>query len=88
MAYAQLERGILRERVKAGMERARKQGVQIGRPRVTTRKGFKRRFGDILERLGREEISRRRAAKELGIGYATLKRLLDTGNGATEEGAD
>ena len=77
VAYAQLERGILRERVKAGMDRARKQGVQICRPRVMDRKGFKRRFGDILERLRREEISRRRAANELGIGYATLKRLLD-----------
>ena len=45
VAYAQLERGILRERVKAGMERARKQGRRIGRPRVTDRKGFNRRFG-------------------------------------------
>ena len=76
-AYAQLERGILRERVKAGMDRARKQGKRIGRPRVTDRKGFKHRFGAILERLRRGEISRRRAANELGIGYATLKRLID-----------
>ena len=35
VAYAQLERGILRERVKAGMDRARKQGHRIGRPKVT-----------------------------------------------------
>ena len=79
VAYAQLERGILRERVRAGMARARKQGHKIGRPRVTDRKGFKRRFGDILERLNAGDISRRRAANELGIGYATLKRLLDSG---------
>jgi DNA invertase Pin-like site-specific DNA recombinase len=78
VAYAQLERGILRERVKAGMDRARKQGKRIGRPKVTDRKGFKKRFGDILERLIRGEIFRRQAAKELNIGYATLKRLLDT----------
>ncbi len=77
VAYAQLERGILRERVRAGMERARKQGHRIGRPRVTDRRGFNRRFGDILERLRQGELSRRRAASELGIGYATLKRLLD-----------
>ena len=77
VAYAQLERGILRERVKAGMDRARRQGRRIGRPRVTDRKGFNRRFGDILERLRDGNLSRRRAAKELGIGYATLKRLLD-----------
>ncbi len=77
VAYAQLERGILRERVKAGMERARKQGRRIGRPRVTERKGFNRRFGAVLERLSGGDISRRQAARELGIGYATLKRLLD-----------
>ena len=77
VAYAQLERGILRERVKAGMDRARRQGRQIGRPRVMDRKGFKKRFGAILERLNGGSISRRQAAKELKIGYATLKRLLD-----------
>ena len=77
VAYAQLERGILRERVKAGMDRARKQGQRIGRPSVWVRKGFKGRFGDILGRLNDGSISRRKAAKELGIGYATLKRLLD-----------
>ena len=86
VAYAQLERGILRERVKAGMERARKQGHQIGRPRVTDRKGFKRRFGAILERLRNGTISRRQAAKELGIGYATLKHLIDAQPGGGGHG--
>jgi DNA invertase Pin-like site-specific DNA recombinase len=88
VAYAQLERGILRERVKAGMDRARKQGKRIGRPRVTDRRGFQKRFGAILERLIRGEISRRQAAKELNIGYATLKRLLDQQNSRpTQESA-
>ena len=77
VAYAQLERGILRERVRAGMERARKQGHKIGRPRVMDRRGFKRRFGAVLEHLQKGDISRRQAAKELDIGYATLKRLID-----------
>jgi len=76
VAYAQLERGILRERVKAGMERARKQGHKIGRPRVIDRRGFKRRFGVVLERLQQGNISRSQAAKELDIGYATLLRLI------------
>ena len=77
VAYAQLERGILRERVKAGMDRARREGRQIGRPRVTDRPGFKKRFGAVLERLQEGELSRRQAANELNIGYATFKRLLD-----------
>ncbi len=76
-ALAEFEMELIRERVKAGMDRARRQGRQIGRPRVMDRKGFKKRFGDILERLNGGAISRRQAAIELGIGYATLKRLLD-----------
>ena len=79
VSLAKFELELIRERVKAGMDRAPRQGIKIGRPRVTDRKGFKRRFGDILERLSGEKISRRQAAKELGIGYATLKRLLDLG---------
>jgi len=77
VAYAQLERGILRERVKAGMDRARKQGHRIGRPRVTERKGFRKRFGAVLERLREGTLSKRKAARELGIGHATLNRLLN-----------
>jgi putative DNA-invertase from lambdoid prophage Rac len=78
VAYAQLERGILRERVKAGMARAKAQGHRIGRPRVMDRKGFKGRFGVVLERLTRGQVSHCQAAKELGIGYATLKRLIES----------
>ncbi len=77
VAFAQLERGILRERVRAGMERARRQGRRIGRPPVTERRGFQSRFGAVLERISDGTLSRRRAAVEVGIGYATLKRLLD-----------
>ena len=52
--------------------------IKIGRPKVTDRPGFNHRFGDILERLASNQVSRNKAAKELGIGYATLKRLLDS----------
>ena len=78
-SLAEFELELIRERVKAGMDRARRQGIKIGRPKVTDRKGFDRCFGDILERLNDGSISRRQAAKELGIGFATLKRLLDSG---------
>lgn len=76
-AVAEFELELIRERVKAGMDRARRQGKRIGRPRVTDRPGFKKRFGAVLERLSEGDISRRKAAQELGIGYATLKRLMD-----------
>ena len=76
-SLAEFELELIRERVKAGMDRARRQGKRIGRPKVTDKRGFKNRFGAVLVRLRSGEISRRKAAKELNIGYATLKRLLD-----------
>ena len=76
-AVAEFELEMIRERVKAGMDRARRQGKRIGRPSVMDRRGFKKRFAAVLERLNAGEISRRLAAQELGIGYATLKRLID-----------
>ena len=66
-----------RDLVLAGMERARQRGKRIGRPRVTERLGFLTGLAAVMERLDLGLISRREAAKELAIGYATLKRLLD-----------
>ena len=76
-ALAEFELEMIRERVKAGMDRARRQGKQIGRPRVTDRRGFQIKFEEVVCQLNAGEISRRKAANELRIGYATLKRLLD-----------
>ena len=78
-ALAEFELEMIRERVKTGMERARRQGKLIGRPKVTERKGFKLRFGAVLERLRSGEISLSKAASELGVGRSTLRRLLDAG---------
>jgi hypothetical protein len=77
-----------RELVMAGMERARLQGKRIGRPKVIEREGFLQRFEAVVERIGPGGISRRRAAKELNIGYATLKRLLDTQTQPAERSTD
>jgi site-specific DNA recombinase len=52
--------------MKLGMEKARAKGHRISRPRVTDRKGFKVRYGAILERLTQGQVSRRKAAQELG----------------------
>jgi transposase len=72
-----VKRCIHGQLVLAGMERAREQGKRIGRPSVTERDGFSQRFMAAVERLEQGGISRRQAARELAIGYATLKRLLD-----------
>ena len=68
---------VHRDLVVAGMERARQQGKRIGRPPVNERPEFAPRFAQVVERLDAGGLSRRKAARELDIGYATLKRLLD-----------
>lgn len=87
-ALAEFELETIRERVKAGMDRARRQGKRIGRPKVIDRRGFKGRFEAIVHRLDAGDISRRKAAKEMGIGYATLKRLIDAGADAVSQETD
>ncbi len=66
-----------RDLVRAGMDRARQEGRRIGRPKVTERPEFAERFAAAVGRIGPGGLSRRQASKELVIGYATLKRLLD-----------
>lgn len=78
VAYAQLERGILSERTKAGMERARRQGKRIGRPPVTARPRFEERGAEVRTELEAGRMSRREAAQKLGVGYATVLRLLQS----------
>ncbi|MDA8064642.1 MAG: recombinase family protein [Thermaerobacter sp.] len=77
VAYAQLERGILAERTKAGMDRAKRQGKRIGRPPVTARPGFAQRWAAVRADLEAGHISRSEAARRLDCGYATLLRLLE-----------
>lgn len=59
------------------MERARQAGKQIGVIPVEEREGFAERFAPILAQLEQKAITRRQAAKELGISGPTLKRILD-----------
>ena len=78
VAFAQLEKATMAERIRAGMDRARRQGKHIGRPPRMAEKGFRERWEDVRARLASGKIpSRRKAAVELGVGYPTLKLLLE-----------
>jgi DNA invertase Pin-like site-specific DNA recombinase len=82
VAYAQLERGILAERVRAGMARARREGRHIGRPGGTTTPDFSERWAGIRPRILDGRLSRREAAHALGVSRSTvLRRLRDEGAG-------
>ena len=85
VAFAGLERGILAERVKAGMERARREGRSMGRPRAAERAKVAGKAPQILGRYAAGEITLRTAAKELGVGPATVIRMRD---GLRSQGGD
>ena len=72
-----------RELTRAGMERARQAGKQIGVLRVEERDGFAEKFAMVLVQLETKAITRRQAANNLGISGPTLKRVLDDHLAAT-----
>ncbi len=77
-AVAEMERELIADRVKEGMRHAARQGKRIGRPPVTARPAFTRRWPTVRAEVVAGHLSRRQAARRLGIGTATLARLLAT----------
>jgi transposase len=80
-----MRKKIHSELTKAGLERARQAGKRVTLPRVEEREGFAEKFTPILEQLERKAITRKQAAKELGISGPTLKRVLDDHLAATRQ---
>ena len=76
-SLAEFELELIRERVKAGMDRARRQGKRIGRPTVCRTGEDSNAVLELFRSALAKKISPSAAAKELGIGYSTLKRQLD-----------
>lgn len=78
-AVAEMERELIADRVREGMRHAARQGVRIGRPPVSARPGFAARWTRVQRDLAAGAVSRRQGARRLGIGTATLGRLLAAG---------
>jgi len=68
-AIAEFERDLIRDRVRAGMKRARAQGSRIGRPRAAVDLG---RVA-MLQARGR---GLRAIARELGVSAMSVSRAL------------
>lgn len=79
-AGAEMERSLIADRVREGMAHARRQGKQIGRPRVEGRRGFRADWAEVEPQVRAGTLSRRAAAAQLGIGQGTLARLLGSGS--------
>ena len=75
-AVAEFERGLIRERVKEGMANAKRKGARIGRPSAAARPAVARRLPGIAAEIDAGTLSKRQAAKRLGVGAPTLDRLL------------
>ena len=69
--FAEFERGILRERVKAGIAEARRRGTRHGRPPTVAHQG------EAVRQLAADGLSKSAIARQLGIGRTSVRRLLD-----------
>jgi DNA invertase Pin-like site-specific DNA recombinase len=76
-SFAQFEKALIAERVRAGMTRARRQGAQFGRPRVQ----LNGEWAEVRQQLQAGGLSQRAAARRLGVSQATVCRLIHNGSG-------
>src|SRR2546427_11558082 len=68
--FAEFERGILRERVKAGIAEARRRGTRHGRPPTVAHQA------EAVQQLYAEGLSKSAIARRLGIGRTSVRRFL------------
>jgi DNA invertase Pin-like site-specific DNA recombinase len=70
-AFAEFERGMIRQRIHAGLKRAIEAGKTLGRPRISA--AVEKRIQDRL-RAGMGII---KVAREVGVGNGTVQRIAD-----------
>ena len=68
--FAEFERAMIQERVRAGIARARVAGKRLGRPSIAP--GVTRQ----IRLLSKQGISQRRIAKQVRVGLGTVNRVL------------
>jgi DNA invertase Pin-like site-specific DNA recombinase len=68
--FAEFERGIIRERVNAGLARAREKGVTLGRPRIDA--AVEKR----IKALRKKGFGMLKIGRELGIGTSAVQRVI------------
>ncbi len=68
--FAEFERAMIRERVHAGLSRARKEGKRLGRPKVS------RKTERAIQAARAEGKGINRIAIDLGVGSSTVRRVI------------
>ena len=69
--FAEFERAMIKERINAGLARARAQGKTLGRPKVSLKVENK------IKKLRATGKGIRKIASELSVGVSTVKRIVD-----------
>ena len=75
--FAEFERAMIQERVRAGLNRARAQGKALGRPKVSTEVERK------VMRLHSQGVGMLRIAGLVGCGSGTVQRIVKAGADTT-----
>jgi DNA invertase Pin-like site-specific DNA recombinase len=70
--FAEFERAMIQERVRAGLARARDEGVRLGRPPIPPE--LEERIRAALDKPGRTEGVRKIAAR-FGVNPKTVQRI-------------
>ena len=68
--FAEFERSMIQERVRAGLERAREQGKVLGRPKVSTR------IETLIRQKRGKGMGILKIAREVGVGTSVVQRVL------------
>ncbi len=79
LSFAQMERELIRERVKSGLEEAKRSGKTLGRPKGRKgKKSLKEKYSKELKTLkANENLSLREAAKLTGLSVNTIRKLKE-----------
>ena len=68
--FAEFERAMMADRIKAGLNRARAEGKQIGRPKVSAQ------VEDRIRELRSQKRGMLWIAREVGVGTGTVQRVV------------
>jgi DNA invertase Pin-like site-specific DNA recombinase len=77
--FAEFERAIIQERVRAGLARAKSEGKRLGRPPIPTE--MKKAIREALNQPGRTE-GVRKIAERFGVNAGTVQRISRPFDGA------
>jgi DNA invertase Pin-like site-specific DNA recombinase len=68
--FAEFERSMIQERVRAGLERAREQGKALGRPKVSPHTEL------LIHQKRKQGMGILKIAREVGVGTSVVQRVL------------